>query len=75
MNDIYKDFLAKDPLSHKDAQFINVIYFVPLGMLMQLDKKLIRQCLSKARLVCQWLEGILKLASKLDVTTPNKQGE
>ena len=66
MNDTYKNFLARDPLSHKDAQFINVIYFVPLGMLMQLDRELIRQCLVKARLVCQWLEGILKFADQLD---------
>ena len=66
MNDTYKNFLAKDPLSHKDTQFINVIYFAPLGMLMQLDRKLIRQCHAKARLVCQWLEGLLKFADQLD---------
>jgi hypothetical protein len=64
MSATYKNFLRKDPLSHKDAQFINVIYFAPLGMLMQLDKKLIQHSLTKAKLVCQWLEGILDLAER-----------
>jgi hypothetical protein len=49
-------------LSHKDAQFINVIYFAPMDMLMQLDKSLIQHSLDKAKLVCQWLEGILEIA-------------
>ena len=74
MNDIYKYFLRREPLSHRDASFINVIYFIPVGMLLETDRVLICECLTKARLVCQWLEGILKLIDKLDATNANKKG-
>jgi len=59
-------FIHNDPLAHKDFEFINVIYFASLDMLMQLDKDLIRHALGKAQLVCQCLESLLKLADKLD---------
>ncbi len=59
-------FMHKDPLGHKDFKFINAIYFSSLDMLMQLDKDLIRHALRKAKLVCQCLEGLLKLADQLD---------
>ena len=59
-------FIHNDPLAHKDFKFINTIYFASLDTLMQLDKDLIRHALGKAQLVCQCLEGLLKLADKLD---------
>ena len=58
--------IHNDPLAHKDFKFINTIYFASLDMLMQFDKELIHHALAKARLVCQCLEGLLKLADKLD---------
>lgn len=71
-----KDLLAhKDPSSSRDVQSLNALYFVPVGMLLQMDKGLIRHSLAKAKLVCQWLEGILKFADKFDGTNSNKEGK
>lgn len=58
--------IHKDPLEHKDFKFINTIYFASLDTLMQIDKDLIRRALARTDLVRQCLEGLLKLADKLD---------
>jgi len=55
-----------DPLAHRDAQFINVLYSMPVGQLVEMDRSRLVESLAKARLVCHWLEGILKLADNLD---------
>jgi hypothetical protein len=55
MNDTYKYFLRRYPLSFRDASFINVMCLASVGMLLQMGRSLICQCLTKARLLCQCL--------------------
>lgn len=59
-----------DLLTHRDAQFISVLFCIPIGGLMEMDKEHLRRSLAKAKLLSCWLEGILNLATKLD-----KKGE
>lgn len=63
----------KHPLTPRDVQFLNVLYFLPVGL--QMDKGLIHHFLTKAKLVCQWLKGILKFTDKLDRANSNKEGK
>ena len=60
-------FIHNDPLAHKDAKFINVLYYTPVGMLLQMDKTRLRHSLARAKLVCHWLEGILELTTELEL--------
>jgi hypothetical protein len=59
-------FNDNNPLAPRDAKFINVLYDTPVGVLLQMDKVHLRHCLTRAKLVCRWLEGILKLMTKLE---------
>lgn len=74
-------FHNKDSLTHKDLltpgdlQFLNALYFGPVSMVLQMDKELLHHYLTKARLVCRWLEGILKFTDKLEGTHSNKEGK
>ena len=47
--------------------FINILYYAPVGMLLQMDKAHLRHSHAKAKLVCHWLEGILELMTKLEL--------
>ncbi len=60
-------FIHNDPLAHKDAKFINVLYYTPVGMLLQMEKAHLRHALARAKLVCHWLEGILELTTELEM--------
>jgi hypothetical protein len=55
-----------DPLAHRDAQFINILYCTPVGQLAEMDRSRLRDSLAKARLVCHWLEGILQLVDNAE---------
>lgn len=55
-----------DPLAHRDAKFINTLYYTPVGMLMQMDRDQLRYSLARAELVCHWLEGILELMEEFE---------
>jgi hypothetical protein len=59
-------FIHSDPLAHRDAKFINVLYCTPVGTLLQMDKAHLNHFLARTKLVCRWLEGLLKLVDKLD---------
>ena len=59
-------FIHDGLLAHRDAKFINAIYFASLDMLLQMDKAHLRRFLARAKLVSQWLEGILDLTTKLE---------
>ncbi len=60
-------FINNDPLAHRDAKFINVLYYTPVGMLLQMEKAYLRHALARAKLVCHWLEGILELTTELEM--------
>ena len=59
-------FIYKDPLIHREMQFVNLIYDAPVGVLLKIKKKNLRRALTRAKLVCCWLEGVLQLINNLD---------
>ncbi len=59
-------FTYTDPIAHMDARFIDTLYDMPVGELMEMDKACLRDFLTRTKLVSQWLEGILELTTELD---------
>lgn len=63
-------------LIHRDTEFINVIYGMQVATLVRMDKGQLSRFLARTRLVCKWLEGVLKLADMLaTLETPEQKGE
>jgi hypothetical protein len=58
--------IHKEELAHKDAKFINLLYYTPVGMLIQMEKAYLRHCIARLKLLSHWLEGILELTTELD---------
>jgi hypothetical protein len=56
-----------NPLAYEDARFINTLYQMPVGALLEMDKERLRDTLAKTNLVCDWLEGILALRIELEL--------
>jgi len=58
--------IHKKPLTYRNIQPTLVLYSIPLGELLQMDKSHLRRLLSQTVLASRWLEGVLKVADELD---------
>ena len=58
--------IDRDPFAQMSAKFIRTFYFEPAGKLLEMEKVHIQYWLASAKLICRWLEGILKLINELE---------